>query len=502
MLNLITSRKLGGNAIPGQLTTLSVSWLNGQFKAVAVHRGAVEGTWEHPELAEMNGNFEDLIREAVKETGYRGQTVSLLLAHPRLVQQLVDVPPVKGAAVKKIIQRQAQQQKIFSGDAAWACQTSLSGKDTQRVVLHLFPKALLDKLVQGCQANDLHLVSVQPPSAVLHHQLMQLPLEKDEIGLLAAETGGSTTVVIGRNDGRILLARTSPGNWNEAAERLALDLNRTILFVNQQYGVTINKGVWLFGPGAEAQTRAMEGHMQLAVKVSPVAYSPFYWATEAVKLRPAFSPNFISIQLQQAPQREVFAKVIGAATALAVVAALGTAVYANRQAKQAALRMVESRKQEAKLLAKKQELEQRNADLERKQRLVKLVSGDRPAPVPSWLLGYLSEAMPPELVVTNLHVKRENDLWRIQLAGTYQPGLKPPTPAVFSNAVALLTSRLANGPLHLLVLNDAEKEKDAAARAKAAGAASSWPSWVTRMTSAPPSKPVVENQFVIAGVMR
>src|SRR5439155_15722552 len=180
--------------------------------------------------------------------------------------------------------------------------------------------------------NDLHLTSVLPASAVLHQQLTRLPLDKEEVVMLAAETGGSTTVVIGRCDGRILLARTSPGNWNEGAERLALDLNRTILFVSQQYGVTINKGVWLFGPGAEAQVKTMESHMQLPVKVSPIQYSPMYWATEALKLAPAASPNFISLQLRQAPQREVFAKVIWAATALILALSAESSIYAPRQA--------------------------------------------------------------------------------------------------------------------------------------------------------------------------
>src|SRR3989441_11116431 len=164
MFSSILNRKLGANAIPAHLTTLSVSWLNSQFKAVAVHRGAVEGTWENPTELDPSVNFEALLREAIQKTGFRGQTVSMVLAHPRLVQQLVDVPPVKGAALKKVVQRQAQQQKMFSGEAAWACQNSLSGKDNQRVVLHLFPKALLDKLVQGCLQNNLHLTSVLPAS--------------------------------------------------------------------------------------------------------------------------------------------------------------------------------------------------------------------------------------------------------------------------------------------------------------------------------------------------
>src|SRR5258708_36925913 len=120
MLNLTRSRKISTGAIPAHLTTLSVSWLNGQFKAVAIHRGAPEGTWENPAQAEAGAVFEVLLRQAVEKTGFRGQTVSLLLAHPRLVQQDVDVPPVKGAALNKILQRQAQQQKKFPGEPAWA----------------------------------------------------------------------------------------------------------------------------------------------------------------------------------------------------------------------------------------------------------------------------------------------------------------------------------------------------------------------------------------------
>src|SRR2546423_13893349 len=250
------NRKLAGNAIPAHLTTLSVSWLNSQFKAVAVNRGAVEGTWENP--AELDGsiNFEALLREAIQKTGFRGQTVSLVLAHPRLVQQLVDVPPVKGPALMKVVQRQAKQQKMFPGEAAWAFQTSHSDKAS--IILHLFPKQMLDQFAQGCKRNSLRLTSVIPAAAVLHGQLTALPLEKEETALLAGDTAGSVTIVVGRRDGQIFLARTLPGNWNEGAERMALDLNRTVLFLNQQHGVTVDKGVWLFGRRTVDQLSALQ----------------------------------------------------------------------------------------------------------------------------------------------------------------------------------------------------------------------------------------------------
>jgi len=225
MLSLVKKRKLGSTSIPSNLTTLSISWFNNQFKAVAVHRGAVVGTWERPGDTDGPDRFDAFIREAGQATGYKGQSVSLVLAHPRLVQQLIDVPPVKGSALEKVIQRQAQQQKMFAGEAAFVSQISPSDKTSQRVVLHLFPKLLLNQFIQGCKRNGLHLTSVLPASAVLQHQLTQLPVEKEDIGLVAAETGGSTTMVAGTGEGKILLARTLAGNWNEEVERLAVDLN-------------------------------------------------------------------------------------------------------------------------------------------------------------------------------------------------------------------------------------------------------------------------------------
>jgi len=72
MFSGIINRKLGASAIPAHLSTLSVSWLNGQFKAVAVHRGSIEGTWENPAEADDPANFEALVREAIQKAGFRG----------------------------------------------------------------------------------------------------------------------------------------------------------------------------------------------------------------------------------------------------------------------------------------------------------------------------------------------------------------------------------------------------------------------------------------------
>jgi hypothetical protein len=464
MLRLIPHPKLGADVIPANLTTLSVSWLNNQFKAVSVHRGLIEATWERPGETDGPGNFADFVREAIRQTGYHGQTVSLLLAHPRLVQQQVDLPPVKGQAMQKILRRQAQQQKLFPGEAAWTHQTLLSARGASRVILHLFPKAMLDQLVQGCQRSGLDLISVVPISAVLHRQLTQLPLEAEEVVMLAAETGGSTTVVVGRRDGQLLLMRTLPNTWNGSVERLAVDLNRTILFLSQQQGATMNDGVWLFGSGAREQAQALQGQMQLPVSVSPVEYHPFYWASDALKLRPGWRPNFLSPELERAPQRRVYGKVVEASMALLVVAATAALAFSLWRARQETANLERLRQRAAQLQIRRQQLQQGNAELSRKQQLVKLVLEGRPAPVPVWFLGYLSEVVPPELAVTNLHLKREDNSWKLRLAIAWQGAASRPGPSEVSNSVARLRAQLSSGPFHLAPLAGSEKEPSARTR--------------------------------------
>jgi hypothetical protein len=507
MFNLRLKRRLGENAIPAHLTTLSVSWLNNQFKGVSVHRGVVEGTWERPGDTDGAGNFENFIREAVQQTGYRGQTVSLILSHPRLVQQLVDVPPVKGAALQKVIQRQAQQQKVFSGEAAWASQMSPAGKGVQRVVLHLFPRLLLNQLIQGCKRNGLHLTAVLPPSAVLHHQLTQLPLEQDEVGFLASETGGSTTLVVGGTDGEILLARTLQGTWNDEPDRLALDLNRTILFVNQQYPGSNPKGLWLFGSGSEDRGEAVQRQLQLPVRISPVFFESYYWATEALKLKPEHTPNFISPELQKAPQRKVFAKVVAAATVVLVAGSLSASGYFLFAARQEAANIKALTKEAARLEQKKTDLQLLDTELTRKKQIVKLVLGDRPPPVPTWLLGYLAEAVPSDLVVTNLQIKHVDDYYRLHIAGTVQQAEKRPNPMPLTDSVAVLKNRLAGVPFHIKILERGDK-KPAPDPVRSAPVDTSVPGWLIRgvanlvATRTASGKPVIDDHFEIEGVMR
>jgi hypothetical protein len=116
----------------------------------------------------------------------------------------------------------------------------------------------------------------------------------------------------------------------------------------------------------------------------------------------------------------------------------------------------------------------------------------------------LGASVPSDLVITNLQIKREQDLWQLKLAGAPQ-AVKLPKSLPMSNAVALLKTRLAGAPFHLQILDDEEKQK--ADLVKPGGAGSSLPGWLSRVSTArterpAPAKPEAEDHFVIEGEIR
>src|SRR5207247_1465092 len=124
---------------------------------------------------------------------------------------------------------------------------------------------------------------------------------------LAAETGGTTTAVIGRKDGEIYLGRTLNSSWNIYPDRVNVDLNRTLLYVKQQFGAPVDS-MWLFGTGAAEHPTAMQDLVKSTIKLSPVPYDPFYWCQEAIKIPFADSNNLVSSEIQQAPKRRILVR--------------------------------------------------------------------------------------------------------------------------------------------------------------------------------------------------
>lgn len=464
---------------------LGISLLNGELKAASIGQGSGMDTWESSASADDLAALGAVLAEAAQKTGANGRQASIVLAHPRLIDRVIEIPPAKGWKLDRLLHRRAQATKAFLGEAAWSRQEALPTKQHPAVFLHLCSKAVLDQLTKSCADAQLQLVRVLPTTAVLANHLKALPLQKDELALLAAETGTGTTVVIGRKDGRACLGRVLRSSWDADLDSVGVDLTRSIGFAEQEFGLAVTS-VWLFGARAQVQAPRVEALLKLPAKVSPVPYSPFYWAEQAARLPEGQDGNFVSVESQRAPSRRRFLNLTVCLLCLLGVATLATVIVTEMQRRNELRTIAALAVKIDDLRIKQKDIQMALGDLAQKKEMVRVVSDEKPIPAPNWLLAYLSEVMPERLVLSQLQIVRETNLWSVHVAGAAEPD--PNRPGASRLSVSSFSNALATGPFHLKINN--------AAPDKTAGASSA-------RRGVRPERPEKDtNTFIIDGVMR
>src|SRR5262245_21745533 len=207
---------------------LGISWIHGQFQAVSTSGGRTVGAWAAPYPVGNEREFETALTEAVRETGFKGTRVIVVLEHRSLLFHVQETPPAKGRLLQQLLQRLVNQSRFFEEPAAWSRVEVPAVKGRQRHLLALLPDSLVRQLSAVCRAQGLHLAAVVPMAAVLGAQLRYLPILKDEVVVLAADPGGSLQLLMGRGDGQVLFSRNVLLSGVQQQERAAQEINRTL----------------------------------------------------------------------------------------------------------------------------------------------------------------------------------------------------------------------------------------------------------------------------------
>jgi hypothetical protein len=244
---------------------------------------------------------------------------------------------------------------------------------------------------------------------------------------------------------------------------VAMDLTRTVGFVNQQSGLTVSSA-WLFGAGAELEVTYLSSALKMPVRPSPVPASPFYWAEQAAKLPVKDDGNLVTRETREAPQRRRMLAIAAAVVVLVLVGSLAGAGYLEvlRRDELDTIAALES--DVTKLQKRVGQLEKREAELKSKRELVEFVRDGTLPPVPGWFLGYVSEAVPESLVLTQLKVTRTNDQWHVSLGGSLHPTTNAAPGTILHQAVTTLTNELAAGPFHLRIQRSSVEDTPAGAK--------------------------------------
>jgi len=479
---------------PRGLTTLGLAWIHGQFHAVALHKGEVAGSWHAPDPCEDLGLFTELVQRAVQQTGYQGTTVHLVIAHPRLAHQLVEIPEATGPALQLLVRRQVEKLKVFEDAAAWAFEKAEASKNSANALVHLLPQAILEQLSKAVEKAGYHLAAVLPPTSILHAQLTRLPLGKSDVAMLAADFGGNMTVVVGRREGPLLLARSIDAARARGVAGLAVDLNRTLLYVSQQFGVNLG-GIWLFGADMAGRIEELRPLLQVPVEVSPEEPVTPYWAQEVLRVPPDFVTNLVSAQQVRAPQRKALLKLTTGLTLAFTFASLVTAGWFWFRSRLESRQIAILQTQVVQAQAQHRELQDRFAQLATRERFIDQLLEKDSRQVPLWFLAYLGEVTPPDLAITNLNLTSQSNTWHVRLSGRRQPSTDP-SPQAVGRSVDDLSRQLKNGPFQAHVL-DASTEHPPAPAPDLKSAVTAFADWASQIRNPSPRlpTPVVQEQF-------
>jgi len=450
---------------------LSLAWLGTRLLFLHVRGGQTVASWECEgtigdyESGELK--FGPLLRQAVKETGYRGKNVVMLLDHSRMSLQLLSTPPAKGRDLELYVERQLGQLKVHDEDVAWSWMPTQPIKSSKGLVLCLFPKDSVQRLYEDCRAEELHLLMILPPAAALADEFDRLPVEDADITLLAVDTGEGNTLLIGRRGEPVFMARSLRCSWQGNPDRVASQINRSTVFLRQQFGTDISR-IWLTGASAQEVADVIQEEAGMPVDYSP-AYPPTFWAEKAAVIPPDSEANLVSRDLRLAPRRRMMRFL--AACGVILFALLSLAAFGWTEMRIASAKALVASKQAAGSAAKeeKAKLEARLAELDAKEKVAEFVGSGMLAPIPGWFSIYLAKTLPSQLSLTSIQVRRKDELsaesepvtetvWWVRIEG-YAPekAVAEDGPEPVKTAYANFTDELTKGPFHLLVAEQTKR---------------------------------------------
>ena len=397
---------------------LAVSFLYGNFNAI-VHDGRqVVASWT-PGAGDRShgwheGAFRFYLERALEETGYEGDTVSLVVADVDMEHIHLSVPPVKPKLRLQLIGKEVER-RVEGSRQVWCHrylgayrtrptrpaeeeETGLHG--SEHYLVHLWPQNKLRQYLQ-----DMRAVGLTPrlilPIASLMLQWADEESGLDDIVCLVNHTPNGTTMLVRNRQGpEVLLRHLTPGGGT-GRTRLVEEIQRSVLYARQNLGIAARE-VHVGGGDMVADVAA---RLQGDANVVPAArWEDVTFPAVRVATLPAGSTeSLVPASIRHERRNRIINRVGNYAVATLGVAALVTVAAVEwylRRTEQGA-QATESRYELR--VAEQQRLETEIQNLEGRQQFLEWALHHR-QPVMTWFVHDLGRLTPPPVRLTEVSV--------------------------------------------------------------------------------------------------
>jgi hypothetical protein len=423
---------------------LGIVWLRGTLHIGVRRQRKTLGTWSSPEPVRTAEEFAAALDHALAKLKFEGTDTFLVYEGDRFVHQAEAVPAFSAGAAKAYLQSRVARYSKEHGPVLWVPQPAIGPKGEKAFLLHLMPQDFYNELRRVFLPRRLDLTRILPMVVPLQREMNGFPIARGTPALVAAEVAEATVIIIAQAHGPLLFTRTILASLEAAPERVAIEINRSLLYAKQQYNVSVDR-IWLVTRTGRA-TEEVTAKCGAGKVVMVLPTQPDEWVTNAARVVRNQPVNLIAGYLRQ-KRRAQFIRLGLIAIGWLTMANFGQYIWQSHTAWKVEKQRLEAvQAREPELVAERDSLAVRNQALERDLALRQQIEAAALPPVPAKLLAYLASVLPAEARLSEFSVKwsPESSAWQFQCDGLIS-GDDEST----REAIEGLHRQLAEGPLRI-----------------------------------------------------
>jgi len=403
---------------PLKRPTLGISWVQGQFHAVFFENGICVSRWHSENPVHTSQEFKATALEACKQLKVsHNSDVAMVYESEKLAHPFIQVPPMSGKDLASFLARRAPQEKAFSEDAAWSWTHTFAAKEGQGILLHLLPESFHKEIIQSLEDLKLYPKTLLPLSQVMAQHTLRLPVEDDDVVAMLATFAGETDILITRGDGEILFTRDLGYNWQNNIDVLVRDVDRSILYAKQQFGVAVNK-LTTAGEGSADLHAELQSRVNLPMVSAPEDdHHAYCWAMDICNLSPRRTSNLIPVSIQRRRSEKLALRLGIIATSILMIAAALIVIQVEILVANSAV--VHNAKEKLAALSQERDTwKKKVAGLETSKSRLQHLNKPNEALYPISFFNYLGFIMPADLILTKATIVQKGDIREFTITGS------------------------------------------------------------------------------------
>ncbi|MEO6992682.1 MAG: hypothetical protein ABI273_03540 [Lacunisphaera sp.] len=398
---------------------LGIGWLHGSFHVAVFRRQKMVGNWSAPEKIKTLPDLGPALDQALVELKFGGTEAFLLLENEQFAHQIEATPPFSDAAARSFLQARVQRYEKENHPVLWVSQPVAGIKKERSFILHMLPRSFYESVNRYFLERRLDLTRILPLVVPVQRELDRFPIAKGRPVLVAVEAGGATVVMVAKVGEQLLFARNILADWSADPARIGVEINRSLLYANQQFSLTVDR-VWLLGENnrstAEVNAKCGTGRQITVLPTTPVE-----WLQSVAKLPPRQPVNLVAGHLRRKSQQRSLRRMLLAASWAGLLFFIADAWSRTVSWRQEKRQYSELSANEAKMNAEKERLAERNDAVQRERAFVQKVDDERLPAVPGKFAAIVAGALPDQMRLTDLSVKwDESSGWTFRLEGSVE----------------------------------------------------------------------------------